>query len=108
ADTARAQIAATVNGIQPLLRRIEPGDLEGSQGEFAVQVGSFVGEQNASNEVARLSGLGFDAFRVNDQVGSRTIWRALVGPVADRDQARQLKARLAGEAGVEGLVISHP
>lgn len=108
AQTALEQIEATVEGVDPIVRSLSDVDGTGDEAGFAVQVGSFVSQDNAESETARLAGLGFDAFRFSEQIGERTIWRVLVGPVAERAEAEDLRSRLVGEAGVEGLVVSHP
>ncbi|MGB0514752.1 MAG: SPOR domain-containing protein [Wenzhouxiangellaceae bacterium] len=52
--------------------------------------------------------MGFEAFRFSEVVGERQIWRVRVGPVADRAAAEALLRRVADQAGVDGLVVSHP
>jgi DedD protein len=108
AQTALEQIEATVEGVDPIVRALSDVDGTGDEAGFAVQVGSFVSQDNAESETARLAGLGFDAFRFSEQIGERTIWRVLVGPVAERAEAEDLQSRLVDEAGVEGLVVSQP
>ncbi|MDT8409872.1 MAG: SPOR domain-containing protein [Wenzhouxiangellaceae bacterium] len=108
AERAREQVAATVAGVSPMVRKLDENLVAGEAAGFAVQVGSFVSEKNADNETARLSDLGFEAFRFSEQVGERTIWRVLVGPVDDREQADSMKSRLVERANVEGLVVSYP
>lgn len=108
AEQALAQISATVEGVEPIVREMDREMREGMAPGFAVQVGSFVSEDNADNETERLNGLGFDAFRFSEQVGERMIWRVLVGPVPERSLADELESRLADQAGVEGLVVSYP
>ncbi|MFP4207217.1 MAG: SPOR domain-containing protein [Wenzhouxiangella sp.] len=112
ADRARAQIAATVTGVEPLVR-----DLPGAGGNrasvptdagFSVQVGSFADQSNADRQMNQLLEQGFEAFIHADQTGSRPIWRVRVGHFADRDGAGALQRRLRDEAGLEGLVVSHP
>ena len=107
ADTARGQIGATVAGVEPIVREIEPGALQAEPG-FAIQVGSFASLENAERETARLRGLGFEAFRMSEDASGRAIWKVLVGTVSSRDAAESLRSRLTAEAGVEGLVVSHP
>ncbi|NKI35918.1 hypothetical protein HFP89_12170 [Wenzhouxiangella sp. XN79A] len=107
AQTARGQIEATVAGVEPIVREIEPGALEAEPG-FAVQVGSFASPENAERETTRLRGLGFEAFRMSEDTSGRAIWKVLVGTVPNREAADALRARLAEQAGVEGLVVSHP
>ncbi len=110
AGRARAQIGTTVQGVSPIVRRSELPAAAASTGvgEFAVQVGSFASQANAERETGRLSELGFDAFRFSEEAAGRQIWRVRVGPVADRPQAAQLQSRLSTDAGVEGLIVSHP
>lgn len=108
AEQAREQIATTVAGVEPIVREIDgAGSGSADAAGFAVQVGVFVGQENAEAETARLSGLGFDAMRFSEQVGERLVWRVVVGPVADREAADALQQRLADEAGVDGLVVSY-
>ena len=107
ADNALEQISATVAGVEPIVRQIDRGLRAGMESGFAVQVGSFVSEDNAESETERLTGLDFEAFRFSEEVGERLIWRVMVGPVADRDAADALKSRLADQADVEGLVVSY-
>lgn len=108
AEQALDQIVATVDGVEPIVREIDEQLRAGTEPGFVVQVGSFVGEENADGETQRLAGLGFDSFRFSEEVGDRMIWRVVVGPVPERSQADELESRLAEQAGVEGLVISYP
>lgn len=107
AEQALGQIAATVEGIEPMARQLDAEAIAGNTG-FAVQVGSFASRDNAERETARLDELGFDAFQLSEDNSGRSVWRVLVGVVAEREQADALRSRLAEEAGVEGLVVSHP
>lgn len=108
ADNAMQQIKTTIAGVEPVVQQLEGDRRPGQQPGFAVQVGVFVREQNATGESARLNGIGFDSFHYSELAGGREIWRVLVGPVVDRSAAEALKERLQDEAGVEGLVVSDP
>ncbi|MBS3745933.1 MAG: SPOR domain-containing protein [Wenzhouxiangellaceae bacterium] len=108
AEQALQQISTTVAGVEPIVREIDRDLRAGMDAGFAVQVGSFVSEDNAESETERLADLAFESFRFSEQVGERIIWRVMVGPVAERSAAERLKARLAEQAGVEGLVVSYP
>ncbi|MDX1624926.1 MAG: SPOR domain-containing protein [Wenzhouxiangellaceae bacterium] len=108
AETARAQIAATISGVEPIVVELDEGLGEDGEDGFAVQVGSFAGADNAERETARLRSLDFDAFRFSEPVGQRTIWRVLVGPVPTREEADRLRDEVVERAGVEGLVVSVP
>jgi len=108
AQTALEQIGATVDGVEPIVRRLEQEAGAGREPGFAVQVGSFVSEDNAKGETGRLAELGFESFRFSEQVGERLIWRVMVGPVPERSAAEALKSRVIEQAGVDGLVVSYP
>ncbi|MGK7295331.1 MAG: SPOR domain-containing protein [Candidatus Wenzhouxiangella sp. M2_3B_020] len=108
AEQALEQISTTVQGVEPIVREYDEELRAAEEPGFAVQVGSFVGEDNAETETARLQELGFEAFRFSEQVGERVIWRVMVGPVPERAAADSLKQRVTREAGVEGLVVSYP
>lgn len=108
AERALAQISATVEGVEPIVREMDAELRQGMEAGFAVQVGSFVSEDNAESETARLAGLGFESFRFSEQIGERLIWRVMVGPVSERSEADALQSRVVEQAGVEGLVVSHP
>ena len=108
AERALAQISATVEGVEPIVREMDADLQQGTEAGFAVQVGSFVGEDNAESETARLAGLGFESFRFSEQIGERLIWRVMVGPVSERSEADALQSRVVEQAGVEGLVVSYP
>lgn len=109
AEQARQQIASTVRGVEPIVIGLEGGTAAPDRAPgFAVQVGSFIGEDNAATETDRLTGLGFEAFRRSEEIGGRTVWKVLVGPTSARDAADALRTRLADQAGVDGLVVSYP
>jgi len=111
AETARAQIEATVRGVDPVVRRLDGalgGQAQDRAAGFVVQVGLFASAENAESETGRLTKLGFEAFKLAEQVSGREITRVLVGPVPERAQAEALRLRLDEEAGVEGFVVSYP
>lgn len=109
AEQARQQIASTVRGVEPIVIGIEGAAAAPDRAPgFAVQVGSFIGENNAATETERLKALGFDAFRRSEEIGGRTVWKVLVGPMNERAAADALRSRLADQAGVDGLVVSYP
>ncbi|MEM1081216.1 MAG: SPOR domain-containing protein [Pseudomonadota bacterium] len=109
AARARAQIGTTVQGVSPIVRSSAPAAAAANSASgFAVQVGSFASQTNADRETQRLIELGFEAFRFSESAAGRDIWRVRVGPVVERVQAVELQTRLQANAGVEGLVVSHP
>jgi DedD protein len=110
AETARGQIARTVSGVEPAVRSrglSEAAEQVGRTG-YAVQVGSFASRNNADRLVERLAGQGYDAFIHSEESGGRMIHRVRVGSSEEREEAETLQARLRDEAGLEGIVVSHP
>lgn len=111
AERARSQIAATVAGVEPAVRQL-PGDASESprpeESGFAVQVGSFAQRANAERQLEQLTAQGYEAFIHPDESGSRAIWRVRAGLFEQRDQAIALQRELLEQAGLEGLVVSHP
>ena len=107
AEQARAQIRATVAGVEPAVVNLADA-AQPERAGYAVQVGSFSSRENADNLTKRLTEQGFEAFMFEDSAAGRAIWRVRVGPEGDRSSAEALLARLTEEARVEGLVVSHP
>lgn len=113
AEQARAQIAATVGGVEPVVREVAGAVPAASAAQparsgFAVQVGSFAGQANADRLTGQLRDQGYDAFIHQDETGSRAIWRVRVGLFDDRQSASALQRELLDQAGLEGLIVSHP
>ncbi len=111
ADQARAQIATTVAGVQPVVvaaAEVPVAARPGAAAGWAVQVGSFTARANADRLTEQLRGQGFDAFIHPDEAGSRAIWRVRVGTLARREEAARLQADLLDRAGLEGMLVSHP
>lgn len=111
-DRARAQIAATVSGVDPVVMSAPSGlsaaPAARAAGAYSVQVGSFTARANADRLTEQLRRAGFDAFIHPDESGSRPIWRVRVGALASRDEATELRRRLLDQAGLEGLIVSDP
>ena len=108
AERARAQISATVAGVDPVVRE-NPGEagVKSRQG-LSVQVGSFASRNNAERLSGQLRGAGYDAFMHEEESGGRTIWRVRVGAYDERDGAERLLEELSEEQGLKGIVVSHP
>lgn len=110
ADTARGQIAATVAGVQPVVRETagDTTDSAPARAGYAVQVGSFASRNNAERLVARLNGQGYDSFMHEDISGGREIWRVRVGTFDQREPADELLDELRENFRLEGIVVTHP
>jgi len=75
---------------------------------FAVQVGSFGDQANAAELTDKLVASGFPAFLEDIDFRGRTIYRVKVGPQPNREDADELRQRLADNEGLEGIVVAHP
>ena len=75
---------------------------------FAVQMGAFSRESDATGLRDRLRAAGFSAIVQPVRTDKGTLSRVRVGPVASRGEAEQLKARLATGGMGAGMVVSHP
>lgn len=74
---------------------------------WAVQTGSFTRESNARAQSEGLQADGFEAFVEPAQAEGERVWRVRVGPLVDEESARTVRARLAEEHDVDGLVVRH-
>ncbi|ROR32830.1 SPOR domain-containing protein [Inmirania thermothiophila] len=72
---------------------------------WVVQVGSFGRRDNAVALRDRLRKAGFTAFIEEAEAGGETAYRVRVGPELGEDEAKALQRRLAGEQGLEGVVL---
>ncbi|ADV28094.1 Sporulation domain-containing protein [Pseudoxanthomonas suwonensis 11-1] len=94
AGTAPAQVPA-------------PSPTPAAQGVgFAVQMGAFSKEADATALRDRLRASGFSAIVQPVRTDKGTLHRVRVGPVASRAEAEQLQGRLAAHGG--GMVVPHP
>ncbi len=74
---------------------------------FAVQIGSFSSDENATVLRDRLRGAGYSAFLDRVMVDGRTAIRVLVGPDARREHSEALRDRLDSEMKLKGVVIGY-
>lgn len=75
---------------------------------FVVQLGAFSNAGEATAMRDRLRGMGFTAFTDTVQTDRGLLTRVKAGPVLERAEAEQLKARIQGRTGIDGMVRSHP
>ncbi|WP_042425359.1 SPOR domain-containing protein [Comamonas granuli] len=72
--------------------------------DYFVQAGAFRNQQEADAQRAKLAMLGWEA-RVNErEQNGRNVFRVRIGPFGKRDDAEQIKEKLAG-AGVESALV---
>lgn len=117
-DTATATAAAedeqpaepaSEPAAEPATQPAEPARPAAAAGVgFAVQIGAFGVEANATRLRDRARELGFTAFVVNEPTAQGTLSAVKVGPVADRAAAEALKAKVAARMGITGTIGSHP
>ena len=75
---------------------------------FAVQVGSFSRRDNAVGLRDQLRERGYSAFVDEVSRDQGRLYRLRVGPVMNRDEARDLAERLQRDESLDGMVVSHP
>lgn len=75
---------------------------------WAVQLGAFSNAAEANALRDRVRGSGFSAFVEQVPTDRGTLTRVRVGPVANRDDGEQLRARVAASLGISGMVVRHP
>ena len=72
--------------------------------DYFVQAGAFRNQQEADAQRAKLAMLGWEA-RVNErEQNGRNVFRVRIGPFGKRDDAEQIKEKLAG-AGVDSALV---
>lgn len=88
-DLAAAKAAAAGN--------VDPFD-------YFVQAGAFRTQSDADAQRAKLAMIGWEARVSEREQNGRAVFRVRIGPFAKRDDAEQLKEKLAG-AGVESALV---
>lgn len=88
-DLAAAR-AAAAGGVDPF--------------DYFVQAGAFRTQADADAQRAKLAMLGWEARVSEREQNGRNVFRVRIGPFAKRDDAEQLKDKLAG-AGVESALV---
>jgi DedD protein len=71
---------------------------------WSVQLGSFAKRSNADNLSRQLKGLGYSVYVLPGGSGSSTRYRVRVGPLANRESAERMGARLKSQGHVSSLV----
>lgn len=92
---------------QPGSEEPAPAAIASSTGMWAVQLGSFSGQENAERLAADLRKQGFAAFLSQLSTSSGQLHRVRIGPQKDRESAEAMAGRLQ-KAGHKGQVVPHP
>lgn len=91
---------------KPEATRLRPEVLSpGATARFAVQVGAFSESSAAEGLVERLRSSGFAAYVSPSPETSSARWRVRVGPLASREEAERLAARLKAEEKLPTWVL---
>lgn len=80
---------------------------EGLRQGWVVQVGSFQLETNAVVLRDRLREAGFDANAEKVETDGGTVWRVLLGPVAERADGEALERRIEDHRGSDALLMEY-
>jgi DedD protein len=81
-----------------------PSPISVGHGSWSVQLGSFASRANADNLTRQVKGQGFSAFVLTGGSGTSVRYRVRVGPVADRESAERIAAKLKSLGHVGSLV----
>jgi DedD protein len=81
-----------------------PSPTSVGHGSWSVQLGSFASRANADNLTRQVKGQGFAAFVLTGGSGTSVRYRVRVGPLADRESAERIAAKLKSLGHVGSLV----
>jgi DedD protein len=81
-----------------------PSPISVGHGSWSVQLGSFASRSNADNLTRQVKGQGFSAFVLTGGSGTSVRYRVRVGPLADRESAERIAAKLKSLGHVGSLV----
>jgi DedD protein len=114
ANPAAAQSPAATNpapaggaALGPRLAPVEsaaPSPTSTGHGSWAVQLGSFASRANADNLTRQVKAQGFSVFVLPGGSGAAARYRVRVGPLADRQSAERIAAKLKSLGHVGSLV----
>lgn len=109
-DPAATEVPAAETGpaeASPPRGPASAGAVEVAPQAFAVQIGSFSSEENATALRNRLRERGYSAFLDRHSVEGRPVVRVLVGPDARREHSERLRDRLDREMNIKGVVVGY-
>lgn len=81
---------------------------ERNHSEFTLQLGSFSVEANANRLVDQLRALDHDAFVLQTEVDSQSIWVVQVRAPGGKNDAIALKRELRDQTGLDCVIVSRP
>lgn len=82
------------------------GTVDARTDVWAVQVGSFAGDDNAEEFRERLRADGYEAFISTVRADDRVLHRVAVGPLLDRERSERLRQELAARYGSEARLVA--
>ncbi|MCK7593835.1 SPOR domain-containing protein [Pseudomarimonas salicorniae] len=89
---------------EPVAATAKPAVAQG----FAVQLGAFKDESEASALRDRLRKAGFTAYTERASTDAGSLWRVRAGPELQRDRAEQVRNRIKEALKLDGIVVRHP
>ncbi len=91
----------------PPSRAPRPVEADPQLAAWAVQVGSFSSDENATRLRDKLRKLGFRAYTEALEENGKQVTRVRVGPELDEERARKLRDQLKAKAKIDGIVVRH-
>jgi len=109
ARRARPDAPATVVELDETPTADVPAPAVAARGSgWAVQVGAYQAEADATSQRDKLRGAGFSAYIDTVRTAQGTMHRVRVGPELRRANAETLRGALRSKLGLDGLVVPHP
>ena len=104
---ARSNSESTANKSDDAPARKQAAEAPAAGG-WIVQLGSFLISENAIALRKRLRAKGYPAFVESGSSAQGTVSRVFVGPMPDREQAKDSAAKLRREMALKGIVVAYP
>ena len=114
-EGAMKRIRDGIDHIDPRIRGDAPPAVEQAgaatpEGDkrFAVQMGVFGDQENATKLRTRLLSAGYSASTRRTEVNGSVRYRVLVGPLLSRSDANHIRGRINQDVGIEGMIVEYP
>ncbi len=75
---------------------------------FALQVGTFVKNENAEKMRDQMQKAGYSSFVDKSTVNGKTTFKVRIGPELDRSVLEKIKTRLKKSQKVDAYIVNHP
>jgi DedD protein len=104
AAPAKPPLARTAAALPKPVESAAPSPTSSAVRFWSVQLGSFASRANADNLTRQLKGQGFSVFVLPGGAGASVRYRVRVGPLADRESAERMAAKLKSLGHIGSLV----